>query len=187
MQIVRWGVGLIARSALGLVALAAVSHPLQNNVPRPSTPSMVTPPIVSPATTQTNQEWSFQIDEPTLTREVNTWAAGQSLVETSVGSARLKDLRVELRNSQLVVRGTADTGWLSAPVDATASASVQTGRVLVQVSEAHINGVDLPELARRELDKQLQDQLDQSVAVNRVAVRSVRVADGKLVVSGTRQ
>ena len=187
MQTLRWGVGLIARGALGLLALGAVSHPLPFSLPRPSAPPVATPQIVSAATGPAGQEWSFQIDEPTLTREANAWAAIQPLVQTSVGTARLKDLRVELKNNQLVLRGTADAGWLSAPVDATASATVQAGRVLVQVREAHINGADLPELARRELDQQLQDQLDQSAAVNNVAVRSVRVADGKLVVSGIRQ
>ena len=187
MHIVRWGVGLIARTALGLLALGAMSHPLLNSVPQPPAHTTVTPSVVTAPASQTSQEWTFQIDEPTLTREVNAWAAGQPLVQTSVGTARLKDLSVELRNSQLVVRGTADAGWMSAPVDATASATVQTGRVLVQVHEAHIDGVDLPEVARRELDQQLQDQLDQSLATNHVAVRSVRVGDGKLVVSGTRQ
>ena len=160
MHIVRWGVGLIARTALGLLALGAMSHPLLNSVPQPPAHTTVTPSVVTAPASQTSQEWTFQIDEPTLTREVNAWAAGQPLVQTSVGTARLKDLSVELRNSQLVVRGTADAGWMSAPVDATASATVQTGRVLVQVHEAHIDGVDLPEGARRQLDQQLQDQLD---------------------------
>jgi hypothetical protein len=139
------------------------------------------------ATNHGTQEWSLQIDERTLTQDLNTWAAGQPLVQTPAGNAHLRDLSVELRNDQLVMRATAEAGWVRTPVDLSASASVQSGRVLVQVREAHINGVDLPEIARHELDQQLQNQLDQSVAAYGVAVRSVRLGDGRLVVSGVRQ
>lgn len=189
MHIFRSAARLIGQLGFGFLALGALSQPLRSGLaPQLSTPPAASvAPVTGVATTQAAQDWSFQIDEPTLTQDLNAWAAGQPLFQTPVGQARLQDLTVRLRNDQLALRGTAEAGWVRAPVDVAASASVQMGRVQVQVREAHINGVDVPEVARREFAQQLQDQLDQTVAVNHAVVRSVRVADGKLVVSGTRQ
>jgi hypothetical protein len=69
-------------------------------------------------------------------------------------------------------------------VDAAATASVQDGNVLVQVTQAHINGIDVPDAARTQLQQQLQGQIAQSIAAYGVAVRSVELTDGGLVVFG---
>jgi hypothetical protein len=61
------------------------------------------------------------------------------------------------------------------------------GRVVVHLVEAHVNGVALPDSARGQIEQQVQAQLDQTVGAQHVRVSSVRVADGSLAVSGTRQ
>jgi hypothetical protein len=57
----------------------------------------------------------------------------------------------------------------------------------VQVTQAHVSGVDVPEVGRRQLEQQLQSQIEQSLGAYGVAVRSVQMGGGKLVLSGTRQ
>src|SRR5260370_37487218 len=101
--------------------------------------------------------------------------------------ARLEALTVALRDDQVVVKGAARAAWVGAPVDLLASLSVQNGRAQIQLRQAHLNGVQVPEAVRRQLEQQLQGQLDQSVGNYRVVVRSVRVSGGMLVVSGIQQ
>jgi hypothetical protein len=167
MHIVTSCIALIGHWTLGLLALGAMSQPLPQD--------------------QSVHEWGFEFDEPTLTQDLNTWAAGQPLVETAVGTASLRDLTVDLRDQQLVLRGTVNAAWLTAPVDLAASASMESGRLLVQVHDAHVNGFDLPQHVRWQLERQLQDQVDRSLWEYKVVVRSVRVGDGRLVLRGSRQ
>jgi len=89
--------------------------------------------------------------------------------------------------SSLVLRGTVNAAWLTAPVDLAASAPMESGRLLVQVHDAHVNGFDLPQHMRWQLEQQLQDQVDRSLWEYKVVVRSVRVGDGRLVLRGSRQ
>jgi hypothetical protein len=181
----RSGVGLVASASVAFLALGAVNRPVRTPDITPAT--LPVTPVVRQQTAQTTlQEWTFQTDGPTLSRDLNTWAAGQAPLQTPVGMARLEQLSAEIRDNELVVHGTANAGWLNAPVDAAATAQVQSGRVLVQVRQAHINGVDVPEVARHELEQQLQNQLEQSIGANQIVVRSVQMGGGKLVVSGTR-
>jgi hypothetical protein len=190
MHILRSVLGLIGRAALGLsVGLGAVSPPLLGGLGLP-TAADAPAAIASAARTTTSQrspEWAFQFDEPTLTQDLNAWLAGQPLVQTPVGAASLQDLTVGLRDDQVVVRGTAKAGWLGAQVDLSASAYAETGRVLVHVRNAHVSGVDLPEPVQRQIEQQLQDQVDYSLTSYRVVVSSVHVGDGKLDIAGSLQ
>jgi hypothetical protein len=133
------------------------------------------------------QEWTLQIHESTLTQQLNTWAAGQNVLQTPVGSARLRDLSVQLGDDELVLRGVADTGAVAAPVALDATASASAGRLLVHVGQAQIRDVALPEAARRALQDWLQQQLDQWLATDHAVVQSVDIRSGRLVVSGTRR
>jgi hypothetical protein len=99
----------------------------------------------------------------------------------------LEDFTAELRDNELVVHGALQTAGLRAPVDVALSAVVQDGGgVHVQVDGAHLYGVQVPAAALRQVDQLLQTQVDQSVAAYRLDVRSIRVSDGTLVVTGTR-
>jgi hypothetical protein len=189
MHVLRSGVGFVGRLGFGLLVLGAMSKPLQDGTVSPSSIRAATlvPPATVPLANQAVQEWSVQIDEATLTREANAWAMEQPLLQTAVGTVRLQELSVQPRDDQLVVHGTAEAGWIRAPFDVTASASVDAGHVQVQVPDAHVNGLDLPDAARRDIERQLQDWLDGLVLEHHASVRSVRLGQGTLLVTGTRQ
>jgi hypothetical protein len=189
MQIHALAVALISGLGCGLLALGAMAAPSRSGPgPTPTSPPVIiaTPAAAAP-TTQSTQEWSFQLDEVALSHDLNAWAAALPYVPTPLGGAHLQDMTVELRDNQFALRGTAEVGWLTAPFDAAASTSIAAGRVLVQLPETHVNGVALPESARRELERRIQNELDQRIGEYHVVVRSVRIADGSLMVSGIRQ
>jgi len=125
-------------------------------------------------------EWRYEIDSSSITRSLNAWAASGGMLETPLGTARLQQLSAEIDDQELIVRGVANTGWFSVPVDAAATASIQSGTVQVHVVDAHFNGVDVPAAARGQLEQQVQTQLAQSIAGTGVGVHSVALGDGKL-------
>ncbi|SRR5260370_4517872 len=181
------GSGLFALSAVGATVRGADAQP----VSRPttvvtsglSTQSPIIPSAAAPVSRA--HEWSFQLDETTLSNDVNAWAAAQPPVQTPLGVARLQDVTMSLRADQLGLRGTAVAGWVHAAVNASATASVEHGRVLVQIVGVNLNGAALPDSVRRQLEQQVQDQLDRSIESERVLVSSVLVGEGSLTVSGT--
>jgi hypothetical protein len=197
MGIIRSTAALVGWLGFGMLALGALSQPLRNGMAQRTTPAPDTTVVPLPVKTvaatapvslgRASRDWSVEIDEATLTRNLNGWASAQPPVQTPLGMARLEDLTVALRDDQVVLKGTAQAAWVRAPVDLLASASVQSGHAHIQLWEAHLNGVQVPEVVRRQLEQQLQGRLDQSVGAYHVIVRSVRVSVGVLVVSGTQQ
>ncbi len=197
MGTIRSTAALIGWLGFGMLALGALSQPLRNGMAPRTTPApdttVVPLPVKTPVATaavsldRASRDWSVEIDEATLTQNLNGWARAQPPVQTPLGMARLEDLTVELRDDQVVLKGTAQAAWVRAPVDLLASASVQSGHAQIRLREAHVNGVQVPEVMRRQLEQQLQGRLDQSVEAYHVIVRSVRVSVGALVVSGTQQ
>jgi hypothetical protein len=135
-----------------------------------------------PAPSQTH-EWYYETDANSISQTLNTWAATGGAIQTPLGTARLQQLTADISNDELTVRGTATTGWFSVPVDAESTASVQNGNVQVHVVGAHLNGMDVPDSARGQLEQQLQSQIAQSVRGSGVVVRSVQLADGKLEIT----
>jgi hypothetical protein len=131
--------------------------------------------------------WSVQLDDATLTQQLNAWMAGQGVVQTPLGMAQLEDMTAELRDNQLVVHGSVETAGMRAPVDVALSAAVDGGgRVQVQIDGGHLDGVPLPAAALQQVGQLLQTQIDQSVAAYGVDVTSIHVGDGTLVVTGTQ-
>jgi hypothetical protein len=186
MRVFRWGGGLVGQVALALLVLRLAStDPRDSPMPASSSPQVTVTPTVS-IDDGAAQEWTLQIDERTLTQQLNTWATGQSMLQTPVGKARLRDLSVELDDDELVLHAVADTGAVVAPVALDATATAKAGRVLLHVSQAQIRDVALPEAARHALQDWLQQQLDGSLANYHVIVHSVNIRSGRLVVSGTR-
>jgi hypothetical protein len=129
----------------------------------------------------------MRIDAATLTRDVNAWAAAQPPFDTPVGSARIHDLSVQLNSDQVLLQGTADIGGTSSPFTLTAGSSLESGRLLVHVRTARLSGVDVPDVARAEIERRLQGQLDQSIRTFHVVVQSVSAGDGALAVQGIQQ
>jgi hypothetical protein len=187
MRVLKWRGGAIGQVALGVLVLRLAStDPRTSSTPASSSPLvMVTPPVA------TNRaaagEWTLQIDESTLTQKLNAWATGQAVLQTPVGSARLRDLRVHIGDDGFVIRGVADTGAVAAPVVLDATASASAGRVLVHIGQDRIRDLAIPEAARRALQDWLQQQLDQWLATDHDVVQSVDIRSGRLVVIGTRR
>jgi hypothetical protein len=186
MRVLKWS-GLISQVALGLLVLR-----LASTDPRVSpTGASSSPPVMVAPTVATNhaaaQDWTLQIDESTLTQKLNSWATGQSVLQTAVGNARLRDLSVHIGDDGLLIRGVADTGAVAGPVVLDATASAGAGRVLVHIREAQIRDLAIPEAARRALQEWLQQQLDQWLATDHNVIQSVDIRSGRLVVSGARR
>ena len=62
-----------------------------------------------------------------------------------------------------------------------ATASAAGGRVLVHLCEAHIKGLELPAVVRTDLERPLQQQLDQSLQTSTAVVQLVLARVGMLV------
>jgi hypothetical protein len=187
MHMLGWLAALIAPLGFGLLVLGVLTGPPRTHVAASTADAEV--PLVTPTTVLTAAaplDFDLAFDEATLTRDLNAWAVGQPPVPTPLGMTHLADLSVQLHDSELTIHGTAQTALIHAPVDLVASTAVQGGRLLVQVRGAQVDGIQLPGVVRSQLEQQMQDQLDKSVGGNHIAVRSVRIGDGMLAVSGTR-
>jgi hypothetical protein len=129
-------------------------------------------------------EVTVQVDEATLSAELNAELAGRPLAQTPLGTATARALAIHLRDGQLDVTGTAEAGSLSAPINLTAVLAVQASRILVQVQDVRLGGVALPEATRRRVEQVLQDQMDRKILQYQVTPRSVTISQGKLVLVG---
>src|SRR5712692_10295651 len=124
MGTIRSTAALIGWLELGMLALGALSQPLRNGMAPRTTPApdttVVPLPVKTPVATaavsldRASRDWSVEIDEATLTQNLNGWARAQPPVQTPLGMARLEDLTVELRDDQVVLKGTAQAAWVRA-------------------------------------------------------------------------
>ena len=182
MHIIRPGILFIALIGVGLALLAGMQGGVRSLRPRAASAR-----AQEISTGTVPQVWSFQIDESTLTRDVNAWADAQPRFQTPVGSARLHDLTAQLHTDLLVVQGSAELGGVSLPLTLSAVAAVESQRAVVHVREARLGGADLPESARGELQQRLQDQIDQATATFHVVVQSISISEGRLGLGGILQ
>src|SRR4051794_12493032 len=67
------------------------------------------------APNQPAPDWSIQIDEARLSRDLVVWADQQPIPAASLAGARIRNPNVELRDDQIVFRGDVDAGWLVQP------------------------------------------------------------------------
>lgn len=180
---------LVGQLGLGLLAYGVLSGHPGSGQPSASTSTpvaIVAPTAATVAANRGSQRWSVQVDDATLTQNLNTWAAQQPSLQTPVGTAQLQRLTVHMADDQVLLNGVADTGWIAEPFSAEMFASVSGGRATVHVSNAQLGDLTVPDSARSALEQELQHQLDQFVAANRVTVESVSIRPGTLVINGTR-
>jgi len=178
----RPGIALVAVMGVGLALFAGTSGAcrvvqIQSAAQPPQLAATITP----------SQTWSFQIDEATLTRDMNAWADLQPRFQTPVGGVRLYDLSAQLHTDQLIVEGNAEVGGMTAPLRLSANAAMESGRAVVHIQEARLGTADLPDSTRGELQRRLQDQIDQATATFHVVVESISLGEDTLVVRGMRQ
>jgi hypothetical protein len=176
-------VGLVARpfASQSAAAPAQVGASAARGVV--ARPAQVTPSAARPHTVAAvANALTYEIGEQALTKQANALVAGRSIGQTPLGNATLHDLTVQLRNNQVTLSGTAQTDNARFPVQISAISHVQTGRVLVHVTDAQVGNFPAPEPVRRFIEQYLQTEIDQALAQSGAAVKSVEIGQGKLVI-----
>ncbi|HZQ97182.1 MAG TPA: hypothetical protein VFC93_00040 [Chloroflexota bacterium] len=130
-------------------------------------------------------EQTVEIDEALLTSQLNTRASGRSLGVTALGTANVGRVAIGMHDGQIVVTGTADTGWTLMSLDFSATAAVDAGQVSVLVDDGYLGNTPLPGQARRVLACAVRDQIEEDLGGRRFSVRSLSVGEGRLVATGS--
>ena len=125
-------------------------------------------------------ELTLEVDQATLTSELNATLAGQTLGETPIGAASLDGVDVQLRNGVMMVAGTVHAGWFALPVDLTTSATAESGRVRVHIDAAHVGSLPIGNMVRRSLEQAVQVELTRGLDREGISVQSVMIGDGRL-------
>jgi hypothetical protein len=143
-------------------------------------------PAAAPTAAPLSSDLVLEVSEGDLQSQVNRMLVGQSLGRTPLGEATIQSASVALRDRQIRVDGAARAGFVNAPFTATGTVAPDgNGRPLVNVSEAAVGGVLLPDAARAALADSLQSQVDRLFAGREMKVRTIDIADGKMRVVGT--
>ena len=143
-------------------------------------------PAAAPTAAPLSSDLVLEVSERDLQSQVNRMLVGQSLGRTPLGEATVQSASVALRDRQIRVDGAARAGFVNAPFTATGTVAPDgNGRPLVNVSEATVGGVLLPDAARAALAGSLQSQVDRLFAGREMKVRTIDIADGKMRVVGT--
>jgi hypothetical protein len=172
---------LLIAAILGLAAGAYLFGPriMSSVAPEPAVASETS---AKPAAGDVRVE----LTEDALTDRLNQRLAGQSLGSTPLGAATLKTLEARLRTGQMQVDGNAQIAGREVPLTLSSKLEVEGGRPVVTVHDAKAAGVPLLEPARQSIEDALQQQVDQEVKRMSLRVKSVDIADGKMVLIGSR-
>jgi len=122
-----------------------------------------------------------ELTETMLTQQLNQNIGGQPF-----GPATLDSMTAQLRGGKLQMEGSAKLAGKDVPVSLSSNVSARDGRAVVDVQDARAAGVPVPDQARQSVERALQQQVDQEVSRSGMRVSTVSIADGKLVVTGTR-
>jgi hypothetical protein len=129
---------------------------------------------------------AYELDQSELSRQLNQQLAGRPLGQTPLGDAVLERIQLSLHAGQAEATGSARLGGASVPISSQLVPSIDSnGRLKVQVSQASIGGVALPELLRARLESTIEAQLGQVINRQSLRLRSLELGDGKLRVIGT--
>src|SRR4051794_16560924 len=138
-------------------------------------------PTVAPTPTPASRDVVMEVTESELQSQLTSMLVGKSLGTTPLGDAMVQTVSVALRNRQVQVSGAAQAGFLSAPFTLAGTISPDTrGGLRVNVDDATVGGVALPEGTRAALADILQTQVDGMFTDESMKVRTVDIADGKL-------
>jgi hypothetical protein len=139
-----------------------------------------------PATKPAAGDVQVEVTENALTDRLNQRLAGQSLGSTPIGAATFQTLEARLRSGKMQVDGSAQVAGRDVPLTMSSTVEVESGRPVVSVDDARAAGVPLVEPARQSLEDALQQHVDSEVQRLGVQVKSVSIADGKMVLTGSR-
>jgi hypothetical protein len=165
---------------------AGVAATVRPAMPAPTPAVAARAPVSAPTAAPLSSDMVLEVSEGDLQSQVNRMLVGQSLGRTPLGEATVQSASVALRDRHIRVDGAARAGFVNAPFTATGTVAPDgNGRPLVNVSEATVGGVLLPDAARTALAGSLQSQVDRLFAGREMKVRTIDIADGKMRVVGT--
>ena len=127
----------------------------------------------------------LDIRETEINAQLDAALVGQPLGRTPLGDVSVERIAVELGEAAITVRGAASAGWMSIPMDLTATPRAVSGQVRVDVGAAHLGGVALPAPVCAQLAQVIQDQINLAFGQRGFALHSVAVERGRLVAAGT--
>ncbi|MGE3268441.1 MAG: hypothetical protein AB7P40_06820 [Chloroflexota bacterium] len=144
------------------------------------------PTRVMPTATLVPRDVVVEVTEAQLETQLNDVLVGQPLGNTPLGDATIQSVSVQLRDHLIQVGGGARAGFLQAPFLASGTIVPNSaGRPMVQVSQASVGGIELPEPVRESLAGSLQGHIDGLLTQQAVKIRTIDIADGKMRVVGT--
>ncbi len=126
------------------------------------------------------------VDEATMSDRLNRGVAGKPIAESPLGTVVARQVAVKLRDGQVTIDGDAQVGSSSVPVRSTGTVGPQNGRAVVDVQDVRVAGVPLGASQRQQVQQMVQSEVDRVTSQERMQVRSVTVADGKMTVIGRR-
>jgi hypothetical protein len=143
-------------------------------------------PTVAPTPTPASRDVVMEVTESELQSQLTTMLVGKSLGNTPLGDAMVQSVSVALRDRQVHVTGAARAGFLNAPFTMAGTVAPDArGGLRVNVDEATVGGVGLPEGTRAALADMLQTQVDGMFTEQSMKIRTVEIANGKMRVVGT--
>ena len=169
---------LIGAALLVLTAVGVLSRHAVPAVPQTSPTSVLPTPAAG-------QE-AVAITEAQLNDAISERMVGQPFGDTPAGPATLQRVQTHLANGVIQADGDARVGSSTVPVSMTSRVDVQNGRPVVVVQDARAAGVPVPNATRTSIQQVLQRELDQQVQGLGLRVVSLTIADGRLIVLGTR-
>jgi hypothetical protein len=131
-------------------------------------------------------EVAVEVTEAELNGRLGQQFAGRAMGQTPLGPATLDRVQVSLQSERASLNGTARVGDASLPFTSqVAAAPDAAGGVKVQVTEARVSGVPLPEAARAEMEAAMQREVDRLLSTQRMRVRTVEIGAGRLRAVGS--
>jgi hypothetical protein len=106
-------------------------------------------------------------------------------VTPSAGGFATTATQIHLSGGDLVATSTVNVAGLSVNVGVVATSVVENGEAKLVVKEIQTGGLPLPDAIRQQLAVQIGTALDLESLGLPIAVSSLRIVDGKIVVTGT--
>jgi hypothetical protein len=166
---------LLQEGRLGPQAVAPASQP--------TAPPTAVAKAVAPSAPKApaGGEFSVELTEADLTVLLNQQLAGRSIGETPLGAATIDRLQVALQGGRADATGDARLGGMRVPFSSQMTAQPDSaGRVRVDVLQASVASIALPEAARTELRDLIQAEVDRLLARQPMRVRSIEIGGGRL-------
>jgi hypothetical protein len=179
---------LLLLIAIGLIGWFWLNHGRSFSqalapVAQPAAPPAAVAKAVAPAGPKAaaGGEFSVELTEADLTVLLNQQLAGRSIGETPLGAATIDRLQVALQAGRADATGDARLGDLRVPFRSQMTAQPDgAGRVKVDVLQASVASIALPEAARSELRDLIQAEVDRLLAGQPMRVRSIEIGGGRL-------